>query len=107
MRYAGESEYVKYESFKNPENNKFWEFSKDDAIVGFYFLIKNLKESFNVVCDHSSSGIKANTYFIKKDILQSGQLNNFCYIQTYFKDNDGNLVLQNEPELNSYSNIMT
>ena len=51
--------------------------------------------------------VEATTVFTKTDIPESGTLYNFDFVQTYLRDNDGNLILQNEPELSSYSNLMT
>ena len=104
IRYAEDSSYTLYEEFLNKA--KSWSFTKEDKVVSFYFIIFDLNESL-VPESAYKNNISATTKFIKKDIPESGTLYNFDYIQTYFRDNDGNLILQNEPELSSYSNLMT
>lgn len=37
VRYKDADGYILYESFKNPENNIFWDFTKEDEIVAYYF----------------------------------------------------------------------
>lgn len=102
VRYKDTSEYALYDSFKNPLLNKTWSFEKSDGIVGFYFIIHNLEESLK-----RNNLIEAETVFTKKDIPDSGILYNFDYLQVFFKDDDGNLILQNEPGLDSYDNLIT
>ena len=102
VRYKDTSEYALYDSFKNPLINKTWSFEKSDGIVGFYFIIHNLEESLKC-----NALIEAKTVFTKKDIPDSGILYNFDYLQVFFKDDDGNLILQNEQELDSYDNLIT
>ena len=102
IRYKDTDEYVWYESFKNPEKYKTWTFTKEDGVVSFYFMIYDMNESI-----YSSNLINANTRFNKQDIPESGKLYNFCYLQVYFRNENGNLILQNEPELGSYSTFMT
>ena len=51
--------------------------------------------------------ILAQTIFTKKEIPERGTLYNFDYIQVYFKDDNGNFVLQNEPDLSSYNTFIT
>lgn len=102
VRYKDTSEYALYDSFKNPLEKKTWSFEKSDGIVGFYFIIHDLEESLK----HNNL-IEAETVFTKKDIPDSGILYNFDYLQVFFKDADGNLILQNEPGLDSYNNLIT
>lgn len=114
VRYAGNTEYTLYDEFTNgnpgsknsvsTDLSLSYAFSKSDKIVGFYFLIKDMTEGIG-----GDSGVVFDHYmrFIKKDIPQSGRIHNFNYLQVYFKDADGNLVLQNEPELSSYNSFLS
>lgn len=102
VRYGDSNDYVLFDSFKNPESKKEWTISKEDNVVGFYFMINDVCESVE-----SKSLIYATTVFEKEDIPESGTLYNFDYLQVFFKDNEQNLILQNEPGLNSYANLIT
>ena len=81
IRYKDTDEYVLYESFKNPSNDKSWIFTKEDGIVGFYFMIYDMMESIS----SSTYLISTNTRFHKQDIPELGKLYNFCYLQVYFR----------------------
>lgn len=105
VRYANTQQYVKFESFKNPSINKKWEFTNDKKVSAFYFLINDMKEGITVKRNYGFIDVK--TCFMKKDIPEIGKIYNFSYLQIYFKDNNDNLVLQNEPELDSYNNFIT
>lgn len=102
VRYKDTLDYALYDSFKNPLADKTWNFKKSDGIVGFYFIIHNLEESLN-----NNGFIHTETVFTKKDIPDDGTLYNFNYLQVFFKDDEGNLILQNEPGLDSYDNLIT
>lgn len=101
VRYTNNEEYTKIETFKN--HGKTWTFNETDGVVGYYFIIKNLEES--IVCD-GFNYFPANIRFIKKDVPQNGTLYNFCYLLVYTKDADGNWILRNEPERNSYKGTL-
>lgn len=107
IRQKNSNEYVLQESFKNPQNKKSWNFNEDDNVVAFYLIINDMTESIVGNSSVVNNLLSASTIFKKKDIPENGELYNFDYIQVYYKDLDGNLILQNEPELNSYSNEMT
>lgn len=112
VRYAGNTEYTLYDEFTNgnpgsknsASTDSSYSFSKSDKIVGFYFLIKDMTEGIG---GDSSVGFYHYMRFIKQDIPQSGTIYNFNYLQVYFKDAEGNLVLQNEPELSSYNSFLS
>ena len=108
IRYADASEYIQYDTFKN--KSKSWRFSKEDGIVGFYFIINDMKEGIDTYIQNWSPTyglVEATTCFNKKDIPESGRLYNFGYLQTYIKDEKGNLILQNEPNRDSYASYIT
>ena len=110
IRKEGSSEYVLYEEFKN--NNKSWTFTDKDKVVSFYFLINDMKESLIGLFNNSdyyyqNYVVSSEVILTKKDIPESGNLYNFGYIQVYFKDDNENLILQNEPGIDSYANLIT
>lgn len=101
VRYSGSNTYTKYADFKNAADTKTWTFTNEDQVAGYYFLVKDMRESIN------DAYIWTTVNFNKADIPESGTLYNFNYIQVYFKGADGNLVLQNEPDIDSYGNLNT
>ena len=101
VRYANSSEYVLYNEFTN--TSKSYSFPEDARIVGFYFIIYDMQESISA----TNGYVEATTVFTKTDIPESGTLYNFDFIQTYLRDDSGNLILQNEPTIDSYSNLIT
>lgn len=103
VRYKYQSDYILFDTFKNPDKEKKWILNTND-VVGFYFIVDNLVESIN---GSTYSMLQPKTIFIKDSIPQEGTLYNFDYLQVFTKDNIGNLILQNEPGLDSYSNFIT
>ena len=111
VRYAGSAEYISYQKFKNGKfgnNNGVLYFNEDDKVVGWYINIYDMTESL------VPTSISANqeTYITnvrlkKKDISETGTLYNFDYIQVYFKDKDGNYILQNTVGEDSYNTPIT
>lgn len=111
LRYEGSKEYVSYETFKNSYggDNGTWRFTEKDKVVGWYINIYDVKES---IIAPSFSGINSASMMTsvvlkKNDIPEDGTLYNFDYVQVFFKDENGDLVLQNEPDINSYANFIT
>ena len=51
----------------------------------------------------TNSTINVEIKYFNPDIPDTGFFFNFGYIQVFFKDENNNLILQNEPTLNSYS----
>jgi len=72
-----------------------------DKVVGFYFIFKNVNESFNI------SSVRPSVKFNKREIPETGELHNFTYLQVYFENEDGTLSLQNEPGRDSYADGIT
>lgn len=106
VRYAGSTEYVSYEKFKNGYGG--WNFTKEDQVVGWYINIYNLKESIMYdEANWSNRMVNTRVILLKTDIPQSGRLYNFNYLQVYFENEDGTPILQNEPDLDSYSSYIT
>ena len=99
IRQAGSSEYILYSSFTNNSYGRTWWPKKADQIVGYYFLIKDMEESLKCTS-------RLQVKFTSPNIPETGTLHNFTYIQVYFKDTNGNLVLQNEPALDSYDSFI-
>lgn len=111
IRYSGDTEYTLFESFTY-DNSKYyerWTFEESEQVVGFYFIIHDLEESFlHKYPNSKDSGIvKAYTQIKKQDIPENGTIYNFDYLQVYTKDNEGNLILQNEPTIDNYSTLVT
>lgn len=106
IRKTNFDEYILYDEFKNPASSKTWNLSEEGKVASFYFLIKDIKES---IVPPSSTGnfLSAKTIFTKEDISESGTLYNFDYLQVYFKNEAGELVLQNEQSIDSYSSFIT
>lgn len=113
IRRAGNQDYELISSFKNGEyvNDKYghtngttnlYEFTAEDKVVGYYIIVKDMKESLI-----SSKITSVEIRFNKKAIPQKGTLVNFSYLQVYLKDTDGNLVLQNEPTEDSYASFVS
>ena len=100
VRYSGDTEYTLYEEFKYG-NKTSWSFTADQAIVGYYFITKNVTESFILQSSNNSSNATIKVCNAK-DIAEKGYVYNFAYIQVYI-----NGVLQNEPGLDSYANLIT
>ena len=99
LRYEGEKEYTLYEQFKN--KYKSYDLSTiDKKVVGYYFIVYDMKESL-------VNWGRAEGKYYKRDIPQNGKLYNFSYIEIYFRDDNGNLVKQNEVDENTYSNEET
>lgn len=91
VRRAFDSEYELYDTFLNAR--KTYKFNADDGVVGFYFLIKDVKT------DLTSSSIVADVY-IKgiEDMSLNGYLYNFDYLEIY-KEGE----LHNTVGLDSYT----
>lgn len=112
VRYAGNKNFTLYEEFKNgyggkitsyyPNGYGIWTFEKNDNIVGYYFIIKEMTESLNCYYERTSLGCSIIVINNATDIAESGRIFNFAFIQVYI---DG--VLQNEADLNSYANFIT
>lgn len=106
IRKTNSDEYILYDEFKNPASSKTWNLSEEGKVASFYFLIKDIKESI-VPPSSTGSFLSAKTIFTKEDISESGTLYNFDYLQVYFKNEAGELVLQNEQSIDSYSSFIT
>lgn len=106
IRKANSDEYILYDEFKNPASSKTWDLSQEGTVASFYFLIKDVKESI-VPSSSTSRFLSVKTIFTKENIPESGTLYNFDYLQVYFKNEVGELVLQNEQTIDSYSSFIT
>ncbi len=95
VRYANNTDYSLYETFKN--KNKTWTFTEENAIVEYYFIIKDVTESIvNYTHENYVNIVNA------KDIAESGIIYNLGFLQVFSEG-----VLLNEAKLNSYNNIIT
>lgn len=115
VRYAGATEYVQYGEPLTSYSQTFT-FNKDDKVVGFYFQIDDMKEGIktNSINYTVSGSAYPYSYIRCKTILnptfeidQTGTVYNFGYLNVFSKDENGSLVLLNEPALNNYNNTLT
>lgn len=99
IKYSEEDEYIKYEEFKN--KSKSWTFTEEQRVVGFYFIINNLKES--IVINNKSYSISATTTINSaKNISDTGKIYNSNYIEVY-----SNEELLNNVTSSSYKSLLT
>ena len=103
VRYEGDTEYTLYKTFKN--GFQYFNFNKEQKVVGFYFIIHDMKEGISH--HYHDSAFRATVAFYKTDIPETGKIYNFSYLQVFTKDSEGNLIFQNEPTIDSYSNLIT
>ena len=105
VRYANKQEYELYcgmDAFTY--SNKLYSLNVDGKnIVGFYFKIEDATESIIIPSGYFST-VRFHT---SNNIADTGTFYNFNYLKVYFKDQDGNLILQNECAENNYSTIAT
>lgn len=109
VRYSGQNEYTKYgQTIISSNKVNTINFSKSDGVVGFYILIHDLDTSIYPYGEiKRSKNLGCTTYFTKKDIPESGNIYNFSYLQVYTENENGELILQNTPTLDSYNNFIT
>lgn len=87
------NEYVLYDTFKNPDNDKSWTFSSSTKVAGFYFLVKDLEESFigtiKVGSYHPVGNGNFNGTVENEAILSSGLKSVEAKTTTYFNAPSG------------------
>lgn len=101
VRYANEENYVLYkENLKNENSAQTINFSENN-IVGWYIEIYDLEESCQLASDIYSDSVKSYLKIhVQDNILNpEGEIYNWGYLQVYKKDSNGELVLQNERNL--------
>ena len=107
VKYAGDSEYTYYMNLADQKGGNVISFNSERKIIAFYIQIDDMNESL------STSIPNLNEYSIGihikpiNNIAISGKVYNFNYLNIYFKDTSGNLILQNEPTIDSYSTLIT
>ena len=101
VRYAGTTEYVHYKTITQSLNNTYLNIPEKN-IVGYYIEIKDLEESVFFSGSRIQTTIKP-----KNNISEEGRVYNFNYLQVFFKDENRNLILQNEPTIDSYASFIT
>ena len=113
VRYAGEETYSLYEEFTSgnggntssydPDGRGIWSLTKEQAVVAYYFVMKDVKES--ILFDRSyyaQDGYCSIVINSATNIAESGSIYNFAFLKVFV---DG--VLQNAPTLDSYANMVT
>ena len=95
IRRAGNEDYELYETFTTPKYSKTYSFTEEDAVVGYYFLIKNVKTDLKLASYYSHE----TNVVIKgiNDLYTTGKLYNFNYLEVYH-----NGELHNTVDLDSY-----
>ena len=111
VKYAGDADYTFYQSLTSNKKGDKFDFSSGRKVVAFYIQIEDALESL-VISNYKNDGNDARVTLAshikpKGNISSSGTIYNFSFLKTYFKDENGNLILQNEPELSSYATITT
>ena len=106
VRYAGETSYQLHSSFTLRSTWHEFLFTEEDKVVGFYVQINDINESIIPVYTYDKV-VETTVNFKKEDITNTGTLYNFSYLKIYTKDENGNLILQNEPTFDSYANLLT
>ena len=107
VRYAGSNEYVKYgDTFKNQTTSTSFYFTESQKVVSWYIQINDMVESISM--QSSYSGIETTLHVIQKtNIPTRGAIYNFSALEVYFKDTQGNLVLQNIVDYDSYDSSVS
>ena len=100
VRYKNTDEYVLYTTFKNFDRQRGWSFTKEQGVVGWYVVVKDVNESIT----HDDL---AYVKYLKTDIPKQGEIHNFSYIEAYHKDSEGNLIKQNPVTEDNYTNLTT
>ena len=100
VRYANSDNYVLFEEFTH--QSKTWTLTKNQGIVGVYFIMKDLEESIIFSASYNNCVQIYTTINNAVNIPQTGTFYNFSFLQVYI-----NNELQNEPELNSYSSFLS
>lgn len=97
IRRAGNENYELYKSFKTPQYGTTYTFTEEDAVVGYYFLIKNVKTDLKIYPNYSGHATSTTIKGIE-DLYTNGKLYNFCYLEAYH-----NGELHNTVGLDSYA----
>lgn len=107
VKTTDSSEYILHSTFKNPKSNSHsncitFSFSKEQNITGFYFKIKNMNESIIAMHDNNYSIQSTINIYNAQNISEAGEIYNFAFLQVY-----SDRILQNQPTLDSYANLIT
>ena len=110
VRYAGDSDYTLYTNLADYEYYDCITFPDDKKVVAFYIQLDDMIEGLQVTLQNSAGGVISylGTHIKPEgNIADTGTIHNFNYLQVFTKDSTGNLVLQNIPNIDSYSNYIT
>ncbi len=99
---SGDTEYELADTFRNGLKTD-WTFTEEDAVVAFKFVVHDCKEGFTPT---SGDALRATTKFRRQDIPHEGFLHNFDYLEIW-KEINGEMVLINEPGLDTYATDYT
>ncbi len=106
VRYKDIKEYVVYNEGITQNESKIVKFDRND-IVGVKLIIRDLdKTLYSKSKLDNYTGIEVRTNIYPSNCAE-GNLYNFCSLQVFIKDNDGNRILHNEVDLDNYTTDMT
>lgn len=105
VRYAGDYEYTLYTDLSDYSAYAQITFSSEKKVVAYYIQIEDAKESLVLSTNNNTSMHDyCTTIHIKpqNNILSTGKIYNYNYLQVYFKDENDNLTLQNKADFSDY-----
>lgn len=105
VRYANDTSFTKYLDLSTKKAGDIISFESSEKVVAYYIQVNNLTESFIMTSSYAKN--KDFGIHIKpiNNIANTGKIYNFANLRVYFEDENGNLVLQNEPLLENYATI--
>ncbi len=104
VRSAGQDSYHLRNGFEYEKDSYSFSFTKDEAVAGYYFVIKDVNESVRATSGNYSTSGCSNQITINgaENISRSGTIFNFDFVQVLI---DGKVV--NTPSDASYSTPVT
>ena len=99
VRYENATEFVPYgDSFKNTQSAISFEF--ENTVKAWYIEIYDLEES---LVKKNGNYISSKLYIqTDNDLAESGNIYNYNFVQVFNEDENGNMVLSNTTNLDSY-----
>ena len=98
VRYKNTDEYVTYKTGLTKDTRET--IMTPRSVVGVKLILKDLDQTLymDTYGFNGNASFDVNWYVFAKDALVGGYVYNFCYLNVYHKDSDGNRVLVNEDE---------
>ena len=103
LRYANQNNYSLYKRITNEDitSNRIIYFSKEDKVVGYYLEFQDFNESCIFSTSQNGTRIKP-----LSNISIAGSVHNFNYLQIFFKNDNGDLILQNPANIDNYDSFI-